>query len=403
MVPQFAFIEQYVPFVHSAAVSDCYVVRPGPSKVTARRKDPMGMQELATVDLRLDSSNGSGGPNEADIFCKDVSGRPLLTLAFSDGLSPLRSDLDSLREQLLTLLPEVSEYTPVFPSAFRHKCSGFALNTLSLLSLAAQAACFNVPRSSHLWIFIPFVGEIHFRSATGLSRCLPGQALLAVPSAVRTVSHSEGAFLAIRLRPQELSVAASMMFGTGGEFMVDFDLAEDRVLNLRFGGFSFETVLHRICALIDSYSGQSVGLEALGLDQLLYRNLALMLQPEGLLRRCVAEPAGGRTRRPVDAVCQYMENNLQRPITLATLERVSGLSARGLQVAFQKRFGCSPMRWLRDRRLDSVQRHLRDASGSETVASIARSYGFTRLGAFAKSYADRFGELPSATLGRRSG
>lgn len=363
----------------------------------------MAMQELATLDLRVDSSNGGGGPREADVFCRDVAARPLLTLAFSDGLSPLRADLDSLREKLLVLLPEVSEYTPISPSAFRHKCSGFTLNTLSLLSLAAQAACFNVSPSSHLCIFIPFVGEIHFRSATGLFRCLPGQALLAVPSVARTVSHSEGSFLAIRLPPAELSLVASTMFATRGEFMVDFDLAEDRVLNLRFGGFSFETVLHRICALIDSYSGQSMGLEVLGLDQLLYRNLALMLQPEGILRRCVAEPGGGRTRRPVDAVCQYMENNLQRPINLASLEQVSGLSARGLQVAFQKRFGCSPMRWLRDRRLDSVQRRLRDASGSETVASIARSYGFTRLGAFAKSYSDRFGELPSATLGRRSG
>jgi len=69
-----------------------------------------------------------------------------------------------------------------------------------------------------------------------------------------------------------------------------------------------------------------------------------------------------------------------------------------LQYAFFERFGCSPMHWVRDQRLNLVHHRLKNAHEGETVTSIASSCGFTNLGAFSALYQEHFKELPSATL-----
>ena len=85
-----------------------------------------------------------------------------------------------------------------------------------------------------------------------------------------------------------------------------------------------------------------------------------------------------------------------RGYTLADLARVAGISARSLQYGFQERHGTTPMRYLRQVRLDRARDDLAQAHGS--VADIAYHWGFTNLGRFARAYRDRFGEFPTATL-----
>ena len=53
------------------------------------------------------------------------------------------------------------------------------------------------------------------------------------------------------------------------------------------------------------------------------------------------------------------------------------------------------------RRLLLARERLLSGANVTTVAAVAESCGFTRLGAFAAAYARRFGESPSETLRRR--
>ena len=78
------------------------------------------------------------------------------------------------------------------------------------------------------------------------------------------------------------------------------------------------------------------------------------------------------------------------------------VNARWLRRVFKEAFGVGPIAFSRLMRINQARRNLKSARGSEeTVAGIARRYGFNRLGAFADEYRRQFGELPSETLGVR--
>ena len=78
------------------------------------------------------------------------------------------------------------------------------------------------------------------------------------------------------------------------------------------------------------------------------------------------------------------------------------VNARWLRRVFKEAFGVGPIAFSRLMRINKARRNLKSARGSEeTVAGIARRYGFNRLGAFADEYRRQFGELPSETLGVR--
>jgi AraC-like DNA-binding protein len=91
--------------------------------------------------------------------------------------------------------------------------------------------------------------------------------------------------------------------------------------------------------------------------------------------------------------------NLGQPITRADLCAVSGLQLRALTRAFANLDGGSPMRFVKDRRLDAVYRTLLGSEPGEiTVTHVATDFGFYHLSRFAVDYYAAFGEHPSETL-----
>ncbi len=98
--------------------------------------------------------------------------------------------------------------------------------------------------------------------------------------------------------------------------------------------------------------------------------VAIVLAATGLDRVRVENPKFPLTVRRAMA---YIDDNLDQPIALADIAAAAGLSARGLQLAFQRYLGETPMARL-------------------------RRWGFAHHGRFAQLYARAFGESPSATL-----
>lgn len=110
----------------------------------------------------------------------------------------------------------------------------------------------------------------------------------------------------------------------------------------------------------------------------------------------VEEDADRRTLAPV-AVKRaeaYIEENIGNPIALGDIASAAGVPVRTLLDSFQRFRNVSPMRYLRDRRLDEVRDRLRD-NPALAVTKAAMDAGFTHLGRFSQAYRARFGEKPS--------
>lgn len=97
----------------------------------------------------------------------------------------------------------------------------------------------------------------------------------------------------------------------------------------------------------------------------------------------------------------YIDDHLDQPITIADIAAASHMSARGLQDAFQRTLGETPMARVRRGRLARAHEDLIVADPSvDSVAAIAQRWGFHHLGRFAQLYRDAFRETPSQTLRR---
>jgi transcriptional regulator GlxA family with amidase domain len=96
-----------------------------------------------------------------------------------------------------------------------------------------------------------------------------------------------------------------------------------------------------------------------------------------------------------------MESNLDAPITLSDIVRAAGVPGRTLFKHFEDWKGVSPMRYLRNVRLQRAREALKRGRADTSVTEIAKSCGFNHMSRFSAEYRKRFGECPSKTLGRR--
>ena len=95
----------------------------------------------------------------------------------------------------------------------------------------------------------------------------------------------------------------------------------------------------------------------------------------------------------------YIDEHVDEHVSLADIASAARLSVRGVQYAFRRHLGVTPLAYLRDRRLDAARIELIAADPSVvSVAEVARTWGFAHLSRFAQSYRDRFGEYPSETI-----
>lgn len=166
--------------------------------------------------------------------------------------------------------------------------------------------------------------------------------------------------------------------------------------DLQKGNVNFTEAYRHIGGLIDALSGDPQLLNKTGVDDLLYRLTVLLMNPDIFGSGPETKPTTSDVT--LDRLCHYILTNMSKRITLNELELVSGCSSRTLQYQFKNQFGCSPMRWVANQRLDACRQRLINRQPHDTVTSIAIAQGFTNLGNFARLYAARFGELPSETL-----
>ena len=101
----------------------------------------------------------------------------------------------------------------------------------------------------------------------------------------------------------------------------------------------------------------------------------------------------------VDRVTTFIDENVEKELTLSDLIAVSGVSARTLYSGFSQAYGTGPMAYLKLVKLNRCRESLLAADPkTEFVGDIAAVWGFYHLSSFARYYKQEFGELPSETL-----
>lgn len=105
----------------------------------------------------------------------------------------------------------------------------------------------------------------------------------------------------------------------------------------------------------------------------------------------------------VRRACLLVEKSLRESadhVAVAELAKAVGVGIRSLQFGFRDHLGISVSDYIRERRLEVLDRALRYAGRNATVASVMFDCGITSQGRYASYYKNRFGRLPAAALRR---
>lgn len=112
-----------------------------------------------------------------------------------------------------------------------------------------------------------------------------------------------------------------------------------------------------------------------------------------------ATPASEQNTLPLTALDAYIDQHAARPLQVADLARLCGLSVARFHSRFLAATGQTPMDYLRTRRLLQGRRLLLECSLS--VAEIAAQVGYSSQSAFTAALSREFGTTPRALRRQR--
>lgn len=289
----------------------------------------------------------------------------------------------------LTARPDVCMNGAYLPSLY-----------LGYLQYGVPAMIRAAPARNDYWIQMPIRGSLDASFGGDSIACSPRRAVVLSPTRddyYLMRSDADGARIHVSINREALLRQLAALLGEPVDRPIEFDPALTLV-----SGYGRSLTGYLLMAVADlerpdAALGHSI--TATTFEQFIMTGLLLGHPHAGSERlRQREKPISPRdVKRAID----YMESNLDTPITLADIVEVSGIPGRTLFKHFQDWKGVSPMRYLRNARFQRVREALRRAPPDASVTEIALSWGFAHMGRFAVEYRKRFGESPSDTIKRQ--
>lgn len=309
------------------------------------------------------------------------------------------SDFDGFARTLALACPNLRDISPAQGyEQLRFRMNVLQLGTMMLANGYSDSYQASMEACAARTLFIPqrgtyrfsVQGKTHYARGNITGMFLSGAAIEGGPDST--------AGIIFNLDPEKLQGIAGAM--TGGR-NIDFRLDEDREIPLLSSAIegsagTFPELLRQMDAALQT----PALIPLLGLDDLLYRHVALLLAPEALLGHDEVKPQSKASRAVVRQICEAIMARLPEAPSLSELEALGGLSTRALQYAFRRYLDCTPGEWIRKQRLERAHARLRQPAESDTVTSIALEEGFYHLGDFSRRFKRLFGEAPSDILRR---
>ncbi|MFN9531870.1 MAG: helix-turn-helix domain-containing protein [Cyanobacteriota bacterium] len=271
------------------------------------------------------------------------------------------------------------------------------INGVTLLSYCGSGAKFVVEARPLVSLVATFSGAFAVRDSTGKVKACTGESLLvSTGSGARHYSSTTDASgAALFMEPAAIRRTAAAIAGWEPEQALEG--AEEPPLPLRAmtpldSKYLFALLEHiDACAAVDPHLPIR-----LGLDDLILRQVACMLQPE-LLEAAHPQSSSSqdrRSRQTIDELLDYIRANLDQPLRLSDLEARSFHSRRALQDAFWDKLNTPPMQWIREQRLTRAKERLEREGSTLSIRAVALSCGYRQMGQFSWDFKRRFDLTP---------
>lgn len=317
-------------------------------------------------------------------------------LAFFNSKAVADASLNSMRDHIESVAPGIEALDSVCAAdKFQSISSVVNINRVSIAVHSHDPISVKRKDSQKLAFVIPFAGSVEYKVGNRKYRAIANDTGVFLSGKARSATTDVLSEVIIGLDKSRLNSIAQIMSGNEDYAENGLRLSEDRSVKLKDSGRNFLAVFQSLFSTIDAHPTNQSLLEQMAIDDAFYRAIGMLLDPELATRQAVLmRQASG----VLDLVCEYIRENLIRPISLTDLQRISGLSVRSLQYAFAKKYDCSPMEWVREQRLYIAHEQLKNATEATTVSQVSAGLGYFNFGNFARLYKQKFGELPSETL-----
>lgn len=279
------------------------------------------------------------------------------------------------------------------PGLLLGKYSVGLVGQTALLATSTNEHVLEVDGSEGWHLSLPTYGSIVTRAEGREVISTAGREALLVPNVKRRLASKTRSMVVANIDKERLVLVGAGMTGKDPRSL-PLDEGIHR-LDLEHRQGMFASFLN-ICRTLDGTRGDTSLAGLLGIEDMIYRWLALAL---GWLDEDTS-PAPKQAPGRLDGLCDMIRQSFERSLTMTEMERISGLSSRALQYAFRDRFGCSPMEWQRRERMALAQQHLIAIGPKGSITDLAHAMGISSSAAFATLYKRHFGETPSQTRAR---
>lgn len=280
---------------------------------------------------------------------------------------------------------------------YQHRHVRTPAMSLSVMSYGAEVLIAPQALDSFFLVQLPLKGEDRIASGKDAQLSRPGSGTIHCPGQSFAMNWSaECSKLVVRIEHEALERHAMLLLG----HMPNRPLHFETTLNtLRGGGRAWEIMVQQLLhgfqrspELVDHPVMRA------NFEQLIMSGL--LLWQGNSLSAVLERPEQEVLPKHLRMVEDYMRAHLDAPITNELLAEMTGVSLRTLYNSFKKFRGVSPMRYLKDLRMEKVREELLDTGKIRNVTTVATRWGFFELGRFAAEYRKRYGESPSDTLRR---
>ncbi|RQW84363.1 MAG: AraC family transcriptional regulator [Methylococcus sp.] len=323
-------------------------------------------------------------------------------LVFGDARTPVSNDISEYVQRVARVLTGLEYYECLgSPTQFQSKSFAVDINGLRLVANANTPVTAKVGDSSDTTLMVPFQGRNISTVGPAALDWDANESAVLIPCVAREGHCTTRSNLNIDIDPRRLRRTAAAMLGREPDRVIDLGIDRPRRVALNQGPVSFTRLLSHYCGAIDALLEAPAALDASGIDEAIYRTLAMMFRPDLFIVEAVPSLRDRSGKEgAIDRLCEALRTSLDQRHTLTDLEERSGYSARNLQYLFRKRFGLSPLEWLREQRLQAARQRLL-AGDYTTLGGLAYACGFTTASQFSTAYKTRFGETPGRRPGQR--